>query len=84
MANITLAIDAETVKKVRKLALERDTTLTALVREFLERIASEEDARQQQAVQELREGIARYRVRSGAGREWTREGLYERGVKWNS
>jgi hypothetical protein len=78
MANITLAIDAETVRKVRKLALDRDTTLTAMVREFLERVAAEEDARRQQAVQSLGERIARYRVRSN-GRRWNREELHERG-----
>lgn len=77
MANITLAIDAETVRKVRKLALDRDTTLTSLVRDYLERIAAEEDARQQQAVQSLRDRIARYRVHS-AGKPWSRDELHER------
>ncbi len=77
MANITLAINAETVKKVRKLALERDTTLSAMVREFLERVAQEDDVRRHQAVATLRDRIARHRVRTGTAR-WTREELHER------
>jgi hypothetical protein len=34
--NITLSLDEKTVKEVRKIAIERDTTLTGLVREYLE------------------------------------------------
>ena len=39
--NITLSIDDKLVKEVRKLAVERDTTLTGLVREYLEKLASD-------------------------------------------
>ena len=77
MANITLAIDADTVKKVRKLALERDTTLSAMVRDFLERVAAEQSARHEQAVAALGDHMARHRVRSGSVR-WTRDELHER------
>ena len=31
--NITLSIDEEIVKKVRKIAVDKDTTLTAMVRD---------------------------------------------------
>ena len=34
--NVTLSIDDELVKKVRKVAVERDTTLTGMVRSYLE------------------------------------------------
>ena len=33
--NITLNIDEEIVKKVRKIAIDKDTTLTAMVRNYL-------------------------------------------------
>jgi Family of unknown function (DUF6364) len=39
--NITLSLDEELVKEVRKIAVERDTTLTGLVREYLEQIAAD-------------------------------------------
>lgn len=37
--NITLSVDDKPVKEVRKIALERDTTLTGLVRAHLEELA---------------------------------------------
>jgi len=39
--NITLSLDERLVKEVRKIAVERDTTLTGLVREYLEKLAAE-------------------------------------------
>jgi Family of unknown function (DUF6364) len=33
--NITLSLDDELVKKVRKIAVDRETTLTGLVRDYL-------------------------------------------------
>jgi hypothetical protein len=38
---ITLSLDDALVKKVRKIALERDTTLTGMVRDYLERLVEE-------------------------------------------
>ena len=39
--NITLSLDDDLVKKVRKIAVERDTTLTGMVRDYLEGLATE-------------------------------------------
>jgi hypothetical protein len=39
--NITLSLDEDLVKMVRKIAVDRDTTLTGLVREYLEKLAAE-------------------------------------------
>lgn len=39
--SITLSLDDELVKKVRKIAVERDTTLTGMVRDYLERLGAE-------------------------------------------
>ena len=35
MPNITLSVDEEIIKKVRKIAVDKNTTLTEMVREFL-------------------------------------------------
>lgn len=43
--NITLSLDDELVKKVRKIAVERDTTLTGIVRGYLETLVVEDAAR---------------------------------------
>ena len=42
--NITLSIDEEIVKKVRKIAVDKDTTLTAMVREYLTSVANHDVA----------------------------------------
>jgi len=39
--NITLSLDDKLVKDVRKIAVERGTTLTGLVRDYLEKLALE-------------------------------------------
>jgi len=39
--NITLTLDEKLVKEVRKIAVDRDTTLTGLVRQYLEKLAAE-------------------------------------------
>lgn len=38
--NITLSLDDKLVKDIKKLAVDRDTTLTGLVREYLEKLAA--------------------------------------------
>lgn len=40
MPNITLRVDEEIIKKVRKIAIDKDTTLTAMIREYLVEVAS--------------------------------------------
>jgi hypothetical protein len=42
---ITLSLDTELVRRLGKFAVERDTTLTGMVREYLENIAADEGAR---------------------------------------
>jgi len=39
MKNITLVVGEETLRVVRKIAAERETTVNALVREYLEELA---------------------------------------------
>lgn len=48
--NITLSIDETIVKKVRKIAIDRDTTLNAMVRDYLISVAESDAAvRREQA-----------------------------------
>ena len=78
MANLTLAIDDDLLKRARLRALERDTTVNALVRSYLEDFARADRA--DDPVANLL-GLAD-RTHSGSGgrgRDWTREELYERG-----
>jgi hypothetical protein len=77
MANITLAIEEEVIKKVRKVALERNTTLTALVRENLRQIAVREDMRTEELISELKECFNVTQAKVGK-KKWTREELHAR------
>jgi hypothetical protein len=79
MKNITLAIDDEIIEKVRTYAAERKTTVNAIVRRHLEKIAAENDKRAEARLHLLRlaetsEG------RMTPGYVWNREELYDRPV----
>lgn len=76
MQNITLAVDEQIIQKVRKIAVERKTTLTELVRDYLTRLAEEDELQRQIAVQDLEET---FRLSRDMGsRSWTRDSLHER------
>jgi Family of unknown function (DUF6364) len=77
--NITLTLDDKLVKEIRKIAVEQDTTLTGLVREYLEKLAAESarSGRKQEELATLRRTFEKYQFSIG-DRTWTRADLYER------
>jgi hypothetical protein len=77
--NITLTLDDKLVKEVRKIAVERDTTLTGLVRAYLQQLAFEQanSGRKRREMEALEESFTRFQFRSGK-RDWKREDLYVR------
>ena len=77
MSNVTLAIDDDILVKVRKLAVERHTTLTAMVRELLQQLAGREDVRTEEVIRQLKESFDSSSVRKG-GATWLREELHAR------
>jgi hypothetical protein len=76
MANITLSLDARTIKRVRRIALERDTTLTAMIREYLEQVAKGEDATREQQARDIDKLFETMSYPMG-GKDWKRDDLYE-------
>lgn len=74
--NITLSIDEEIVKKVRKIAIDKDTTLTAMVRDYLTSLAKSDAAAREAHADRLMETFKRL-SRDMPPRTWTREDLYE-------
>ena len=76
MTNLTLSVDDDVLRRARIRALQRGTSVNALVREYLERLAGTSPAA---------EGVAEFLAitrEAGAssgpeGRTWTREDLYE-------
>ncbi len=76
MPNITFSLDEKTIKKVRKIALEKDTTLTALVRDFLSSVAKRDEQEKKTALKKFK-GSFKTLSRDMGSRKWTRESLYE-------
>ena len=76
MKNITLSIDEDVVRTVRRYAAERGSTVNALVREFLTGLANRED-RARKARQRIRQLSEQSTARVGS-RSWPREELHER------
>ena len=74
--NITLSIDEEIMKKVRKIAIDKNTTLTAMVRDYLTAVAKSDAGVKQERIAALRESTRRH-SRDLGPRTWTRDDLYE-------
>jgi metal-responsive CopG/Arc/MetJ family transcriptional regulator len=79
MMNVTLSLDDKLVKEVRKIAVERDTTLTSLIREYLEGLAAESavSGRKRREVEALQRSFKQFHRKIGPIK-WKREDLYER------
>jgi uncharacterized protein DUF6364 len=77
--NITLSLPEDLVRRVRKIAVDRDTTLTGLVREYLNQVASQEAAvgRKRREREALERSFQEFQFRVGK-KTWKREDLYER------
>lgn len=81
MTNLTLSIDDELLKRARIRAIEQDTSVNALVREYLGNLVAR-DSQQFGAQSGMTEFLAwakSVHASSGPkGRTWTRDELYER------
>jgi len=77
--NVTLSLDDKLVKQVRKIAVDRDTTLTGLIREYLQKLATEEasSGRKRRQREALEQSFKEFQFNVGK-RTWKREDLYER------
>lgn len=77
MTNLTLVIDEQVLRRARIRAMEQGTSVNALVRGYIARLAGQSDAT---------EGVSEFlRIVSGAGagsgsqgRNWSRDELHDR------
>ena len=74
---ITMRIDEEIVKKVRKIAIDKNTTLTAMVRDYMTSIATCDAAARKADADQLMKTFEKV-SRDMGPRTWTREDLYDR------
>lgn len=77
MANLTLAIDDELLKQARIRALEQDTSVNALVRDYLKDLVAR-DISQSGMAPFLALARSIHAGSGPKGRTWTRDELYER------
>jgi hypothetical protein len=77
--NVTLSLDEELVKKVRKIAVDRDTTVTGMIRQYLEEVAAEDSVlgRKRREREALEDSFQKFQFRIGK-RTWTRADLHAR------
>lgn len=77
--NITLSLPEDLVKKIRKIAVDRDTTLTGLVREYLMEMARLDSGvgRKRREREALERGFQQFQFNVGK-RIWKRQDLHER------
>lgn len=76
MANLTISVRDELLRRARQRALEQGTSVDALLRSYLEAYAGEDPSRE--AIEAF---LAFARTRTGpaeGGRTWTRDELRER------
>ncbi|OGD12673.1 MAG: hypothetical protein A2Y86_07765 [Candidatus Aminicenantes bacterium RBG_13_62_12] len=77
MPNITLSVDEEIIKKVRKIAVDKNTTLTAMVRDYLKSVAESDRPVRERALMDLNASFKKL-GRDMGRRTWKRDDLYER------
>jgi hypothetical protein len=77
MSNITVSVDDEIIRKVRKIAIDKNTTLTQMVRGFLASVAARDVAQRMRAVRKLEMSFEQF-SRDMGKRNWSREDLHER------
>ncbi|MFP4562726.1 MAG: DUF6364 family protein [Spirochaetia bacterium] len=77
MSNLTLSLDKNLLKRARLLALKHDTTVNAMVRDYLEREVSKHEKAAESSIEVLEELFEKTQVPLG-GITWTRDELHER------
>ena len=76
MANLTIVIEGDTLKRARMRALEEGTSVNAVVRDYLADYAGMK-AKKEKALNDLLRLSQRTKTRRG-NRLWTRDDLHER------
>ena len=75
--NVTMAIDEDLLKKARKIAVDKNTTVTGLFRTFLHHLVEQEEKSKEEIIAELRDIFDRSQAVIGE-KTWVREDIYER------
>lgn len=77
MSNITMSVDSELVREARKIAIDRNSSLNELVRQFLVDMVTKETMKREMIADELNRLFQQAQARVGP-LTWSREDLHER------
>ena len=77
MANVTLSIDDDLLKRARKIAIDRDTSFNGLVRRYVESLVAHEQRRRGLQIEELDRLFGESTATVGPV-TWKRDELHER------
>ncbi|MBR1608187.1 MAG: hypothetical protein IJ678_01055 [Kiritimatiellae bacterium] len=75
--NLTLAVDGDILREARKIAIDEDTSVSALVRDFLADLVEARRARRRRPLEEMFRAFDEHPVEIGPV-TWTRDELHER------
>jgi biotin-(acetyl-CoA carboxylase) ligase len=75
--NLTLTLDSELLRSARKLALDRETSVNQLVREYLAQLVEQSEEPHKKAAAEFRKAARASTARIGDA-TWTRDEIYDR------
>lgn len=75
--NITMSMNIELLKKAKKIAIEKNTTVSSLIRNYLQQLVEREELHRNQAAAELESLFNAAGAHVGI-KNWSREDLYER------
>ena len=76
MANVTLKIDDDLLKKARQIAAEKKISINAIIREKIEEFVSQ-DSRKETSLMGLESFYERCKAKVGI-KNWTRDEIHER------
>lgn len=77
MPNITMTLEKNLLSKARRVAMEKNLSLTHLIRQYLVRLVTKEDLKKQDVIKKLRRSFEKSLVNIGQ-KAWTRGDLHER------
>ena len=75
--NITMAIDQDLLKKARKIAVDKNTTVSGLIRSYLNNLVEQEEKNKDEIISELTNIFDHSKAVIG-NKNWNREDLHER------
>jgi len=77
VSNITMSLDDELMKKARKIAIDKDTSITGLIRKYLQELVEQEELSNTTAAAEL-ESLFRQSKAVVGRKTWSRDELHDR------